>query len=77
MRSGQVVTLARMFQLGCGSCTAYDIYKEYMNLPILAHRRKKETKSWRDAWGTSSGPAHANKKRRRSTGASSAWHPWS
>ena len=47
MRRGQVVTLAQMFAWGAGSCTAYDTYKEYMNLPILAHKKKRETFRWR------------------------------
>ena len=73
MRRGQVVTLAQMFAQGAPYCTAYDICEEYVDLPILAHKQKKETKSWRDGWGTS-GPFHG--KRGRWTGAS-AWHHWS
>ncbi|CAK0894316.1 unnamed protein product, partial [Prorocentrum cordatum] len=41
MRQGQVVTLAHMFSLGAGYCTAYDMYKLHMDLPILAHKHKR------------------------------------
>ena len=41
IRSGKVVTLAEMFYYGSEVCTAYDIYKLYMDLPIFAHKQVK------------------------------------
>ena len=43
IRTGKVVALAQMFY--CGSeveCTAYDIYKLYMDLPIFIHKRRRQ-----------------------------------
>ena len=42
LRVGQVVTLAHLFFLGAGFCSAYDMYKLYMDLPLLVHRRMRE-----------------------------------
>ena len=39
IRSGKVVTLAQMYYYGCDVCTAYDIYKLYMDLPIFIHKQ--------------------------------------
>ena len=54
MRLAQIVTLAHMFALGAEDCTAHDIYKLYMDLPILVHRHQREARSWREGWGESS-----------------------
>ena len=39
IRRGVVVTLAEMFFYGADLCTAYDIYKLYMDLPIFIHKQ--------------------------------------
>ena len=44
IRSGKVVTLAEMFYHGSETCTAYDIYKLYMDLPIFIHKHKRQSK---------------------------------
>ena len=44
IRSGKVVTLAEMFYHGSETCTAYDIYKLYMDLPIFIHKHKRQKK---------------------------------
>ena len=41
-RSGKVVALAEMFYYSRRMCTAYDIYKLYMDLPIFIHKHKRE-----------------------------------
>ena len=42
IRSGTVVALAEMFYYGSEElCTAYDIYKLYMDLPIFIHKRQR------------------------------------
>ena len=42
IRSGKVVTLAEMFYYGSEvKCTAYDIYKLYMDLPIFIHKHRR------------------------------------
>ena len=43
IRSGRVVTLAEMFYYGSELCTAYDIYKHYMDLPIFIHKHKRQS----------------------------------
>ena len=43
VRVGQVVTLAELFYLGAEFCTAFDMYKLYMDLPILVHKRWRES----------------------------------
>ena len=48
MRMAQVVTLPQMFFLGSKYCTAYDIYKHYMDLPVIIHKHKRENKTWRE-----------------------------
>ena len=44
IRSGKVVTLAEMFYHGSETCTAYDIYKLYMDLPVFIHKHKRQSK---------------------------------
>ena len=45
IRSGKVVALAEMFYYGSEEkCTAYDIYKLYMDLPIFIHKHKRQSK---------------------------------
>ena len=66
IRNAQVVTLAQMFAMGSHLCTAYDMYKHYLDLPILIHKHKRECKSFRehgtrDQWEA---PAPANKRAR-------------
>ena len=43
IRTGTVVTLAEMFYYGSGhrACTAYDIYKLYMDLPMFIHKHRR------------------------------------
>ena len=43
IRSGRVVTLAEMFYYGSETCTAYDTYKLYMDLPIFIHKHKRQS----------------------------------
>ena len=46
IRSGKVVTLAQMFYYGSElSCTAYDIYQLYMDLPIFIHKQMRQRSS--------------------------------
>ena len=33
-----------MFYYGSETCTAYDIYKLYMDLPIFLHKHKRQSK---------------------------------
>ena len=47
IRSGKVVSLAEMFYYGSEVCTAYDIYKLYMDLPIFAHKQMKQARETR------------------------------
>ena len=42
IRTGKVVTLAEMFYYGCDFCTAYDIYKLYMDLPIFIQKHRRQ-----------------------------------
>ena len=42
IRSGKVVALAEMFYYGRRMCTAYDIYKLYMDLPIFIRKQRRE-----------------------------------
>ena len=43
IRSGKVVTLAEMFYYGSEKmCTADDIYKLYMDLPIFIHKHRRQ-----------------------------------
>ena len=42
IRSGKVVSLAEMFYYGSEVCTAYDIYKLYMDLPIFIHKHRRQ-----------------------------------
>ena len=57
-----------MFALGSEHCTAYDTWKHDMDLPIILHKRKRETRKFREAttqqdqWAA---PARANNKRDR------------
>ena len=47
IRVGHVVTLAHLFYLGAQFCSAYDMYKLYMDLPIFVHRqRRKSNEAW-------------------------------
>ena len=39
LKRGHFVTLAEMFRFACKNCTAYDIYRTYVHLPIFIHRR--------------------------------------
>ena len=58
VRKAQVVTLAEVFAMGSPFCTAYDMYKHYMDLEILVHKQKRECKDFvaykttatRDEW---------------------------
>ena len=55
-----------MFALGSEHCTAYDMWKHDMDLPIILHKRKRETRKFREAtmqdqWAA---PARANKRDR-------------
>ena len=43
IRTGKVVTLAQMFYYGSEvKCTAYDIYKLHMDLPIFIHKHRRQ-----------------------------------
>ena len=47
VRVGQVVTLAQLFYLGAEFCSAYDMYRLYMDLPIFVHKQRREShKVW-------------------------------
>ena len=46
IRSGKVVSLAEMFYYGSEVCTAYDIYKLYMDLPIFIHMQVRQRCDW-------------------------------
>ena len=48
IRVGRVVTLAHLFYLGAEFCSAYDMYKIYMDLPMFVHRnwRKSNEAAW-------------------------------
>ena len=41
IRSGKVVSIAEMFYYGSDWCTACDICKLYLHLPIVIHRRQR------------------------------------
>ncbi len=44
MREGKLVTLAQMYYHGeLNNCTAFDIYKVYMDLPILVHNVRHDS----------------------------------
>ncbi len=56
IRTGTVVTLAEMYYYGVDLCTAFDIYKLYLDLPLFMHkighaekrrRRMVEEERWR------------------------------
>ena len=38
-----------MIALGSEHCTAYDMWKHDMDLPIVLHQRKRETRKFREA----------------------------
>ena len=43
IRTGKVVALARMIYYGSEEqCTAYDIYKLHMDLPIFIHKHRRQ-----------------------------------
>ncbi len=43
IRTGIVVTLAQLYYYGCDLCTAFDIYKLYLDLPIFLHARSRNS----------------------------------
>ncbi len=43
IRTGIVVTLAQLYYYGCDLCTAFDIYKLYLDLPIFLHARSRHS----------------------------------
>ncbi len=56
IRTGTVVTLAEMYYYGVDLCTAFDIYKLYLDLPLFMHKighaekrrgRMVQEKRWR------------------------------
>ena len=39
LKRGHFITLAEMFRFGCQFCSAYDIYRTYVHLPIFIYKR--------------------------------------
>ncbi len=62
IRGGMCVTLAQMYYHGEVSCTAFDIYKFHMYLPILVHKVRRHDDSDKSSRG------RKKKRRRQSSG---------